>query len=134
MAVATLLSAGQCMDAPAAENLNLSLSDAIAVSALPAAINMPWNALPLCPLSWQIPITATVFLPLTKTYESFSLMTEHCLTVSFMPWTVLFPKCFAHLYENIPNGQVMELLDYVGLYIWLLEKTKKTKIFVTNRT
>ena len=24
-------------------------------------------------------------------------------------------ECFAHLYENIPNGQVMELLDYVGL-------------------
>ena len=25
-------------------------------------------------------------------------------------------ECFAHLYENIPNGQVMELLDYVGIF------------------
>lgn len=24
-------------------------------------------------------------------------------------------ECFVHLYENIPNGQVMELPDYVGL-------------------
>ena len=24
-------------------------------------------------------------------------------------------ECFAHLYENIPDGQVMELLDRVGL-------------------
>ena len=34
-------------------------------------------------------------------------------------------ECFAHLYENIPNGQVMELLDYVGLKNQAEKKVKK---------
>lgn len=35
-------------------------------------------------------------------------------------------ECFAHLYENIPKGQVMELLDYVGLKN---QAEKKVKMF-----
>ena len=43
---------GAMYGCPTAESLSLSLSAAKAVSAPPAATNMPWNALPVCPLNW----------------------------------------------------------------------------------
>lgn len=42
-------------------------------------------------------------------------------------------ECFAHLYENIPNGQVMELLDYVGLKEQAEKKVKKFSLGMRQR-
>ena len=42
-------------------------------------------------------------------------------------------ECFAHLYENIPNGQVMELLDYVGLKNQAEKKVKKFSLGMKQR-
>lgn len=88
---ATLPLAGQCTAVLTVESSNSFPSGATAASAPPAGISMPCSVLPLCPLNWSTSPTATVFLPLTGISASFSLMTGHCLTASFMPWTVLFP-------------------------------------------
>lgn len=42
-------------------------------------------------------------------------------------------ECFAHLYKNIPNGQVMELLDYVGLSSQAEKKVKKFSLGMKQR-
>ncbi|MDE7424066.1 MAG: ABC transporter ATP-binding protein [Lachnospiraceae bacterium] len=42
-------------------------------------------------------------------------------------------ECFAHLYKNIPNGQVMELLDYVGLSTQAEKKVKKFSLGMKQR-
>ena len=42
-------------------------------------------------------------------------------------------ECFAHLYENIPNGQVKELLDYVGLSSQAEKKVKKFSLGMKQR-
>lgn len=42
-------------------------------------------------------------------------------------------ECFAHLYENIPNGQVMELLDYVGLSSQAEKRVKKFSLGMKQR-
>ena len=94
LTAATLPLVGQCTAVLAVENSNSSPSGVTAASAPPVGISMPCSVLPLCPLNWLTSPTVTVFLPLTGISASFSLMTGHCLTASFMPWTVLFPKCF----------------------------------------
>lgn len=42
-------------------------------------------------------------------------------------------ECFAHLHENIPKGQVMELLDYVGLVSQAEKKVKKFSLGMRQR-
>lgn len=42
-------------------------------------------------------------------------------------------ECFAYLYENIPDGQVMELLDYVGLSSQAEKKVKKFSLGMKQR-
>lgn len=42
-------------------------------------------------------------------------------------------ECFAHLYQNIPNGQVMELLDYVGLTNHADKKVKTFSLGMKQR-
>lgn len=42
-------------------------------------------------------------------------------------------ECFAHLYKNIPNRQVMELLDYVGLSTQAEKKVKKFSLGMKQR-
>lgn len=42
-------------------------------------------------------------------------------------------ECFAGLYGNIPSGQVMELLDYVGLGAWAEKKVKKFSLGMKQR-
>ncbi len=42
-------------------------------------------------------------------------------------------ECFAHLYDNIPNGQVLELLDYVGLGSQAEKKVKKFSLGMKQR-
>lgn len=42
-------------------------------------------------------------------------------------------ECFAHLYDNIPDGQVMELLDYVGLSSQAEKKVKKFSLGMKQR-
>lgn len=42
-------------------------------------------------------------------------------------------ECFAHLYENISDGQVMELLDYVGLKNQAEKKVKKFSLGMKQR-
>ncbi len=42
-------------------------------------------------------------------------------------------ECFAHLYENISDGQVMELLDYVGLKSQAEKKVKKFSLGMKQR-
>jgi len=42
-------------------------------------------------------------------------------------------ECFAQLYKNIPNGQVMELLDYVGLKNQADKKVKKFSLGMKQR-
>lgn len=42
-------------------------------------------------------------------------------------------ECFAGLYGNIPSGQVMELLDYVGLRAWAEKKVKKFSLGMKQR-
>ena len=42
-------------------------------------------------------------------------------------------ECFAHLYENIPDGQVMELLDRVGLGSQAERKVKKFSLGMKQR-
>ena len=49
-----------------AEISSLFLSAVTAVSALPAVINIPWIALPLCPLSSLMSDTVIAFLPLMR--------------------------------------------------------------------
>ena len=67
------LSVVPCMAVLTAGNLNLFLSAVIAVSALPAATNIPWIALPVCPLSWLMSHIAIVFSQSMKIFvNSFS--------------------------------------------------------------
>ena len=42
-------------------------------------------------------------------------------------------ECFARLYENMPDGQVMELLDYVGLTGQAEKKVKKFSLGMKQR-
>ena len=42
-------------------------------------------------------------------------------------------ECFASLYKNIPDGQVMELLDYVGLSMQAEKKVKKFSLGMKQR-
>lgn len=42
-------------------------------------------------------------------------------------------ECFAHLYDNIPDGQVMKLLDYVGLSSQAEKKVKKFSLGMKQR-
>lgn len=42
-------------------------------------------------------------------------------------------ECFAHLYKNITNRQVMELLDYVGLSTQAEKKVKKFSLGMKQR-
>lgn len=42
-------------------------------------------------------------------------------------------ECFAHLYKNIPDGQVMELLDHVGLKNQAEKKVKKFSLGMKQR-
>ena len=42
-------------------------------------------------------------------------------------------ECFAHLYKNIPNSQVMELLDDVGLSTQAEKKVKKFSLGMKQR-
>lgn len=42
-------------------------------------------------------------------------------------------ECFAGLYDNIPKGQVMELLDYVGLGTQAEKKVKKFSLGMKQR-
>ena len=64
---------GAMYGCPHCGNLNLFLSAVIAVSALPAATNIPWIALPVCPLSWLMSHIAIVFSQSMKIFvNSFS--------------------------------------------------------------
>ena len=77
-----------------AEILNLFLSAVIAVSALPAATNMPWNALPVCPLNWLMSHIAIVFSQSIKVFvNSFSRIVLYSI-VCFTLQTALSPVCF----------------------------------------
>ena len=71
--VVILLSVAPCMLAHTVANWNLFHSDVIVVSALLAVTNMPWNALPVCPLSWLMFLIAIVFLPSTRISVTFFL-------------------------------------------------------------
>ena len=64
-----------CTVVPIAASLNLSHSDATAVSALPAETSIPWNALLPCLLNLLMSSTATVFLLLMKIFVTFFLKT-----------------------------------------------------------
>ena len=70
-------------------NLKMFLSVVTAVSALPAVINIPWIALPLCPLSSLMSDTVIAFLPLMRPSVIFSCRIALSLTVSFIPSPVL---------------------------------------------
>ena len=72
-----------CTVVPIAASLNLSHSDATAVSALPAETSIPWNALLPCLLNLLMSSTATVFLLLMKIFVTFFLKTVLCSTASF---------------------------------------------------
>lgn len=60
---------------------NLSLSVATVVFVLPVAINMPWNALPVCLLNSWMWIIDIAFLPLMKISGTSFSMTGLCSTV-----------------------------------------------------
>lgn len=42
-------------------------------------------------------------------------------------------ECFAYLYQNMPNGKVMELLDYVGLSTQAEKKVKQFSLGMKQR-
>ena len=88
------LSVVPCTAVLTAEILNLFLSAVIAVSALPAATNMPWNALPVCPLNWLMSHIAIVFSQSIKVFvNSFSRIVLYSI-VCFTLQTALSPVCF----------------------------------------
>ena len=60
-----------------------------AVSALPAEISIPWNALLPCLLNLLMSSTAIVFLLLIKTFVTFFLKTVLCSTASFTVTSVV---------------------------------------------
>ena len=70
--VVILLMVVPCMAVSTAEISSLFLSVVTAVSALPAVINIPWIALPLCPLSSLMSDTVIAFLPLMRPSVIFS--------------------------------------------------------------
>ena len=78
-----------CTVVPIAASLNLSHSDATAVSALPAETSIPWNALLPCLLNLLMSSTAIVFLLLIKTFVTFFLKTVLCSTASFTVTSVV---------------------------------------------
>ena len=83
-----------CISAHIVKIGNLSLSVATVVFVLPVAINMPWNALPVCLLNSWMWIIDIAFLPLMKISGTSFSMTGLCSTVFFTRWTVSSLVCF----------------------------------------
>lgn len=94
--VVILLLVVPCTHALLAEILNLSLSAATVVFAPLAETNIPWNALPVCPLSWFMFNIATVFSPSMKTFGISFSKTALYLTASSILFPALFPGCFSN--------------------------------------
>ena len=94
--VLILLLVVPCTHALLAEILNLSLSAATVVFAPLAETNIPWNALPLCPLNWFMFNIATVFSSSMKTFGISFSKTVLYLTASSILFPALFPGCFSN--------------------------------------
>ena len=85
---------GAMYGCPHCGNLKFVPFPVIAVSALPAATNMPWNALPVCPLNWLMSHIAIVFSQSIKVFvNSFSRIVLYSI-VCFTLQTALSPVCF----------------------------------------
>lgn len=78
--VMILLLVVPCTHALLAEILNLSLSAVPVIFASLAETNIPWNALPVCPLNWFMFNIVTVFSPSMKTFGISFSKTALCLT------------------------------------------------------
>ena len=99
-----------CMAVSTAEISSLFLSVVTAVSALPAVINIPWIALPLCPLSSLMSDTVIAFLPLMRPSVIFSCRISllNCLFHSVSSVVLrLFSKMNKH--KNFTSGFIMVL-------------------------
>ena len=138
-----------CTVVPIAASLNLSHSDATAVSALPAETSIPWNALLPCLLNLLMSSTATVFLLLMKIFVTFFLKTVLCSTASFtlLPvsslvcsskWTS--QKLYTWFYYGSPyfwQGFKMESphpLSYIGRWLqwwWILASGPPLQLYLS---
>ena len=89
-----------CMAVPTAEISSLFLSVVTAVSALPAVINIPWIALPLCPLSSLMSDTVIAFLPLMHPSVIFSCRIALSLTALFHSVSSVVLRLFSKMNKH----------------------------------
>ena len=102
---------GAMYGCPHCGNLNLFLSAVIAVSALPAATNIPWIALPVCPLSWLMSHIAIVFFTIDENLREFFLKDRSLLDCLFHSVNSVITRMFFKMNKskNFTPGFIMVL-------------------------
>ena len=106
-----LLMVVPCMAVSTAEISSLFLSVVTVVSALPAVINIPWIALPLCPLSSLMSDTVIAFFTIDASLRDFFLQDRSLLNCLFHSVSSVVLRLFSKMnkHKNFTPGFIMVL-------------------------